>query len=224
MIFPTKQTFHYIEQLYVERGLNKNDYTNITHPFSGGDVIDDDVARFFRLLLMMKQPMHILEIGTSIGFSTVTMAKIIQTYGGKITTIELDKKTVQKAKENFVRYNVAEHIEIIQGDAKKVMHSITGLFDYIFMDVGDKSLYKELLNECVDKLTPGGILVAEDSLYGSLKQKENFKSFEFEYQEMIEVLNEFNCLVASHPHIESTLLPIGDGVTLAIKNYDKLVE
>lgn len=117
MIFPTRQIFHYIEQLYEERGLNKNDYTNITYPFSGGDVIDDDVARFFSLLLMIKRPVHILEIGTSIGFSTVIMAKIIQPYGGKITTIELDKKTVQKAKENFIRYHVAEHVEIVQGDA-----------------------------------------------------------------------------------------------------------
>ena len=212
MIQPTIQTLHYIEQLYSNNSLNKSGYTSITSPFAGGDVIDDDVARFLRLLLMIKRPQHILEIGTSIGYSTVSMAQIIKPYGGKITTIELDEEIAGTAKENFVRYGVSENIELMIGYAEEIVPALRHKFDCIFMDVGDKSLYKELANGCVEKLRTGGIFVAEDSLYGSFA---NDKSISF--SRIAKTLNEFNKVIANHPDLGSTLLPIGDGVTLAVK-------
>jgi len=214
MIFPKKQTLEYIEHLYADNELTKKNYISFSQPIEGGNVIDDDVARFFKLLLMIKRPHHILEIGTSVGYSTVTMAKIVQQYNGKITTIELDKKTAEIANSNFIKYEVSQNIELVNDYAEKVIPSFKQEFDFIFMDVGDKSLYKELFECCIAKLSPGGVFVAEDSLYGSFSgEHSNDKRF----QDLAYTLNEFNKLVAHHPDIESTLLPIGDGVTVAIK-------
>lgn len=222
MVHPTQQVLAYIEDLYAGNALNKTDYTQVTRPAAGGDVIDDDVARFFQLLLLLKRPQRILEIGTSVGYSTVAMAQVVQPLGGRITTIELDPQTAVLAQGNFLRYGVDHSIEVLVGDAEALVPTLPGSFDYIFMDVGKKSLYRDLLDWCVRKLSPGGLLVAEDSLYGAFHQEPRRGSGkDGEFADIARVLHEFNSGVARHPELESTLLPIGDGVTVAVKRYSQ---
>ena len=84
------------------------------------------------------------------------------------------------------------------------------------MDVGDKSLSRGLTAWCVQKLNPGGLLVAEDSLYGAFATKSG-RGKDRDFAEVAHVLHEFNLGIAQHPELESTLLPIGDGVTVSIK-------
>ena len=222
MILPTEKILEYIESLYSSETLNREKYTSESEPTEEGEVIDADVARLFKILLMLKRPHKILEIGTSVGYSTVTMAQIAQTYGGQITTIELDPVSADKARQNFSQYEVSNNIKIIEGDAKIVVPGLTDTFDYIFMDVGDKSLYKELTDICVDRLNPGGIFLAEDSLFGAFKYKNNYISQYPDFDGYIDSLDEFNSLISKNTKLLSTLLPIGDGVTLAIKSHDKI--
>lgn len=220
MILPTAIFLEYIESLYSGEPLNREKYTSESEPTEEGEVIDADVARLFKILLMLKRPHKILEIGTSVGYSTVTMAQIAQTYGGQITTIELDPVSVGKAQQNFIQYGVGNCIKIIEGDAKIVVPGLTDTFDYIFMDVGDKSLYKELVDICVEKLNSGGLFIAEDSLFGAFRYKNNYISRYPDFDKYIDSLDEFNSLISKHTKLTSTLLPVGDGVTLAIKKSE----
>jgi predicted O-methyltransferase YrrM len=110
---------------------------------------------------------------------------------------------------------VAELIEVKIGDAKEIIPTLKESFDLIFQDVGDKTLYPVLLNNLITLLKPGGVLLAEDSLLPvidmNLSELKNFKS------DQVESLEEFNKMIAHCPYLKSTLLPIGDGLTIGIK-------
>ncbi|MDK2968448.1 MAG: hypothetical protein PWP53_4060, partial [Lacrimispora sp.] len=104
----------YIEDLYrVTTSLQKKDFVNKTEWKDFVPVIEDDTARFLQLILQMKKPVNILEIGTSIGFSATSMALTAREYGGTITTIEFDPTAAAQAKINFIRSEVDSIIQIL---------------------------------------------------------------------------------------------------------------
>lgn len=209
----------YIESLYENRNLTKKQYTEATELKDFVPVVDDDVARMLQVLITLAKPQRILEIGTSVGFSTVSMAKAVKAYGGKITTIEFNAKVAEQAVNNFEREKVTDQIEIRIGDAHEIIPILTEEYDFIFQDVGDKELYATLFDDCVRLLKPGGLLVAEDTLFPvfDLGDMENSSDIEAEWTKMSEALAKFNKKVADCPLLESTILPIGDGFTVAVR-------
>ncbi|HMM22429.1 MAG TPA: class I SAM-dependent methyltransferase [Selenomonadales bacterium] len=215
----SEQVNDYIESLYENRKLTQKQYTEATELKDFVPVVDDDVARMLQVLITMVKPQKVLEIGTSVGFSTVSMAKAVQPYGGKITTIEFDAKVAGQAVRNFEREMVADRIEVRIGDAREIIPLLTGEYDLIFQDVGDKELYAALLDDCVGLLKPGGLLVAEDTLFPVFEPEDMGVSagFEAEWAKMRAALADFNKKIADCPLLESTLLPIGDGFTVAVK-------
>ncbi len=207
-----KKADDYIESLYANKELTQRKYMKDTKIKHFGPVVDDDVARMLQVLIMMTKPKKILEIGTSIGFSTVSMAQAIKSYGGKIVTIEIDTEMVRQAVENFKREGVDEQIEAEIGDARTIISGMNDEFDLIFQDVGDKNLYADMLEDYVRLLKPGGILLAEDTLFPAELDSESG-----EWAQMCKSLDVFNKTIVDSPRFKSTLLPIGDGLTVAVK-------
>ncbi len=203
----------YIESLYEKSKLTQKQYTEATELKDFAPVIDDDVARMLQVLITLVKPQKILEIGTSVGFSTVSMANAVKAYGGKITTIEIDPEVARQAVKNFEREGVTEQIEVRIGEARTIVSGMNEEFDLIFQDVGDKKLYGEMLEDYLRVLKPGGLLLAEDTLFPVF----DFDSALGDLTPMCESLDTFNKKIAACPQFESTLLPIGDGLTVAIK-------
>ena len=201
----------YIEDLYRGKGsIRRAKFISQTSWKDFVPVIEDDTARFLQLILQMKKPENILEIGTSIGFSATSMALAAREYGGKITTIEFNKTAAEQAKRNFDRSGVQDMIEVRQGDARKIVPGFSdGSFDLVFQDV-DNRLYPVLLKDCIRILKTGGIFIADDALFPAME-------LDSEWKDQVEPIREFNRLVAAAPELESTLLPIGDGLTIAVK-------
>lgn len=201
----------YIESLYSgKESLRRKDFVNKTGWKDFVPVVDDDAARFLQLILRMKKPENILEIGTSIGFSATSMALTAREYGGKITTIEFDRTAAEQAKINFGRSGVDDIIQIKFGDACQIVPGFSDdSFDLIFQDV-DKRLYPVLLKDCIRILKTGGILIADDALFQAMELDPKWK-------DQVEPIRDFNRLIAAAPNLESTLLPIGDGMIVAVK-------
>jgi predicted O-methyltransferase YrrM len=200
----------YISSLYTAKtDLTRKQYASATELKDFIPTVDDDVARFLRLLLHLIRARRVLEIGTSIGYSTTSMAQVIKNYQGQIVTIEYDEQVARQARLNFERAGVANYIELRLGDAREIVPKLSGEFDLVFLDV-DKQLYAPLLADCVRLLRPGGILVAEDTLFPVIE-------LEPKWHHLIAPIEEFNRLVVNQPEVESTILPIGDGVTVAVK-------
>jgi caffeoyl-CoA O-methyltransferase len=142
----------YIDALYEKRGFSKKGYIEATELQEFGTVVDDDVSRMLYVLTRLTHARRILEIGTSIGYSTVSIAKAMQGYGGKILTIEYEQHVAQRAMKHFERARVARHIEVRIGDAREIVPRIRDHFDLIFQDVGDKELYPLLFDDCCSSL------------------------------------------------------------------------
>ncbi|MHB8566385.1 MAG: O-methyltransferase [Nitrososphaerales archaeon] len=158
---------------------------------------------------------NILEIGTATGYSGIWLARGIENGSGKLTTIEMDPERQKFARSAFERAGLGEdRVEMILGDASKIVPDIAksrpSSFDIVFMDVGEKKLYSDLLDSCLGALRKGGLFIVDDTLYrgvavSSLKTKK------------AKTMRAFNKRLFSDERVEPEILPIGDGLTIAIK-------
>jgi predicted O-methyltransferase YrrM len=201
---------NYIENLYGSKTvLKKKEFVSQTGWMDFIPVVDDDAARFLQIILHLKKPQKILEIGTSLGFSTTSMALTAQHYGGSITTIEYNAEVVEQARKNFYRAGVDETIHLLQGDAIKIVADFPDAsFDMIFQDV-DKRLYPVMLSDCIRILKSGGVLIGDDALFPVM-------ALEMKWEDQVAPMQEFNTQVATSQQLESTLIPVGDGMIVAI--------
>ena len=108
-------------------------------------IIRKEMQSFLKVLLMIKRPMRILEVGAAVGFSSILMSEYMPE-GGHITTIENYDKRIPIARANFKRAGKEEQIDLIEGDALEVMHGLEGPYDLIFVDAA-KGQYIHYLPE-----------------------------------------------------------------------------
>lgn len=210
MMMNCEKATSYINALYEKRGFGKEGYIRATQLQEFGTVVDEDVSRMLYVLARLTHAQRILEIGTSIGYSTTSIAHAIKRDNGKIFTIENDQQVAQQAMRNFERVGVVQNIEVKIGDAREILPRMQEQFDLIFQDVGDKELYPLLFDDCTRLLKTGGLLLAEDTLFPIMGLGDEMAHF-------VVAIQKFNEMVAECSFLESTILPIGDGLTVAVK-------
>ena len=128
---------------------------------AGYPIADPETSDLIEILCYIKKPSEILEIGTCIGFSSLLMLSV--TPDAKITTIERNPVMIAPAKENFARFN-AKNVTLLEGDATKILPTITKKADFIFIDAA-KGQYPLFLKECVRLLNNEGVLVCDNVLF-----------------------------------------------------------
>ena len=177
-------------------------------------IIRPQVQSLLRLLLAVRKPVNILEVGTAIGFSALLMSE----YGPeecRITTIEKYEKRIPLAKENFRRAGKRDQITLLEGDALELLKELTGPYDFIFMDAA-KGQYIYFLPDILRLLAPGGLLVSDNVLQDGDILESRFavtRRNRTIHSRMREYLYELK----HHPQLETVILPVGDGVTLSVK-------
>lgn len=181
-------------------------------------VIRKETQQFLKLLLAMNCPKSILEIGTATGFSALLM-EASNPVVCHVTTIENYEKRIPIAKANFLRAGKENVIELLEGDASQVMKQLSGPYDFIFMDAA-KGQYIHFLSEALRLLRPGGVLVSDNVLQDGDIIESRFavtRRNRTIHKRMREYLYELT-------HMESlttSILPIGDGVTVSVKERNK---
>ena len=125
-------------------------------------IIRKEMQSFLKVLLRVKRPLNILEVGTAVGFSAILMSEYVPEEC-RITTIENYEKRIPIARENFKRAGKEEQITLIEGDAFEVLKTLQDSYDFIFMDAA-KGQYIAYLPEVMRVLSPGGILVSDNVL------------------------------------------------------------
>ena len=177
-------------------------------------IIRTQVQSLLKLLLAMRKPATILEVGCAIGFSALLMSE----YGPEdchITTIEKYEKRIPVARENFRRAGEGERITLLEGDAAEILQKLTGAYDMIFMDAA-KGQYIHFLPDVLRLLAPGGILLSDNVLQDGNILESRFavtRRNRTIHSRMREYLYELK----HHPQLETVILPVGDGVTLSVK-------
>ena len=176
-------------------------------------VILDDSLEYIENMLSKKSVKSILEIGTAIGYSAICFSKFL-TNDGKIDTIEIDKQRIMLAKANIDMYKLNDKINIIEGDALKVLPKLNKKYDFIFID-GPKSHYIEYLPMCLDMLNEDGVIIADNVNYkGMVKGEEKVKH---KQRTAVIRLREFIDKVKNDENLYSQLLDIGDGILVITK-------
>ncbi len=177
-------------------------------------VIRKETQRFLKLLLALKRPKRILEIGTAVGFSALLMAEY-NPVCCEITTIENYEKRIPAAKANFKAAGREAQIELMEGDAADVLPQLSGDFDFIFMDAA-KAQYIRLLPQLIRLLGEGGTLVADNVLQDGDILESRFavtRRNRTIHKRMREYLYE----VTHHKALESAVLMVGDGLAVSVK-------
>lgn len=117
-----------------------------------------------RLLRIMTQAMdakHVVELGTSTGYSGVWFGLALKATGGKLTTYEIDAGRAATARENFKQAGMEDIVTVVEGDAHEEVKKLTGTIDLIFLDA-DKEGYVDYLNTLLPLLRPGGVILAHN--------------------------------------------------------------
>ena len=176
-------------------------------------VILDDSLEYIENVLSKKSVKNILEIGTAIGYSAICFSKFL-TADGKIDTIEIDKQRIMLAKANIDMYKLNDKINIIEGDALKVLPKLNQKYDFIFID-GPKSHYIDYLPMCLNMLNDNGVIIADNVNYkGMVKGEEKVKH---KQRTAVMRLREFIYKVKHDESLNSELVDIGDGILVITK-------
>lgn len=177
-------------------------------------IIRKEMQSFLKMMLQLHQPQRILEVGTAVGFSAILMAE----YNPKpceITTIENYEKRIPIARENFKRAGKQDMIELLEGDAIQVLKTLQEPFDFIFMDAA-KGQYLNFLPDILRLLSPGGILISDNVLQDGDIVESRFavtRRNRTIHKRMREYLYE----LTHHEELVTTVLPVGDGITVSVK-------
>ena len=180
-------------------------------------IIRKEMQSFLKVLLMIKRPMRILEVGAAVGFSSIHMSEYMPE-GGHITTIENYDKRIPIARANFKRAGKEEQIDLIEGDALEVMHGLEGPYDLIFVDAA-KGQYIHYLPEVMRLLGTDGVLVSDNVLQEGDIIESRF-AVERRNRTIHSRMREYLYELKHHYQLQTSIIPLGDGVALSVKRSD----
>ena len=180
----------------------------------GVPIIRKEMGNLLKVLLLLKQPQKILEVGTAVGYSSILMSENMPE-NCRITTIENYEKRIPVAKNNFKRAGKEEVITLLEGDAMDILKELDGTYDFIFMDA-EKGQYINFLPELLRLMPAGGLLISDnvlqegdivESRYGVTRRNRTIHTR----------MREYIYTLTHAEQLETSIVPIGDGITLSVK-------
>lgn len=209
-------TFDYIEQYIKGLICEESDILREIEEFAHKNlvpIVQKETARFLEVILTIKRPAKILELGTAIGYSSILMS-MYANENSKITTIERDINMIEEAKKNIEKYGLTSKIEIKQGDCLEVLKSLKDKYDLIFMDAG-KGHYNHFLPECLRLLNKDGIIVADNVLFrGMVANDELVKRRKIT---IVKRMRSYLDIVSKDKGLITSVIPMGDGIAVTTR-------
>ena len=175
-------------------------------------IIRKEMQQFLKMLLAVKRPLRILEVGTAVGFSAILMAEYDPVHC-EITTIENYEKRIPIARENFKRAGKEKQITLLEGDATEVLKTLEEPYDFIFMDAA-KGQYIHFLPDIIRLLGEQGVLVSDNVLQDGTIIESRFvvtRRNRTIHKRMRDYLYE----LTHRDDLVTAVLPIGDGITVS---------
>jgi len=168
-------------------------------------------AQVMRMLLLLHRPKSILEVGTAIGYSTIWLAEAAPE--ARIVTMDIDEERLARARVNVAEAGCAERIEILSRDATLGLPD-SYQFDCLFIDAA-KGQYRAFLDLYLPLLRDGGLVISDNVLFRGLVATPDEATKR--QRPMIEKLLAFNTHLAEHSKLETTFIPVGDGLAVSMK-------
>jgi predicted O-methyltransferase YrrM len=166
-------------------------------------------GKFLELISKMINPENILEIGTFTGYSAICLARGLK-HGGNLFTIDLNDELKAFSQSYFEKAGVASKITQFTGRAQDIIPGLNLMFDLVFID-GDKREYIEYYNLAIEKVRPGGLIIADNVLWGGKALEKGTRD------PQARGIIEFNEMIRKQKNIEIVILPVRDGLMLIKK-------
>ncbi len=210
MHFISEELEYYVEQHCSPESdllqrLNKETYQKVLQPRMLSGHFQGKVLSMLSKLI---RPERVLELGTYTGYATLCLAEGLSP-SGELHTIDIKEELVNFQRKYFDASGYGKQIFQHVGPALEIIPTLDGPFDLVFIDA-DKENYIAYFHLILPKMKPGGIILSDNVLWSG-KVVEPFQPNDKSTQ----VLLEYNQLLASHPKLETVLLPIRDGLTVS---------
>ncbi len=175
----------------------------------GIPIVEPHEGMLLYLLVKSARAKRVLELGTATGYSGIWMLR--GTGGGTLTTYEMDPARAQRARANFAEAGFGKAAIVLEENAKDGLEKLQGRFDACFIDLlnsfKSEEITRRVLELCIERLDGGALLMADNALrQGEVIAPKNQQAKNVAY---------YNDLVAKHPRLESVVIPIRDGLSVA---------
>jgi caffeoyl-CoA O-methyltransferase len=175
----------------------------------GIPIVDTHEGQVLYLLVKLARAKTILELGTATGYSGIWLLR--GTDGGTLTTFEMDHERATRARKNFEEAGFGDRALVIEENAAEGLEKLDDRFDACFIDLlnsfRSEEITRRVVELCLERLEPGGLLMADNALrqgevvHPSSQQARNVAFY--------------NDLLAKHPRLESVVIPVRDGLSVA---------
>lgn len=169
-------------------------------------------GQFLGLLVALTGCRNALEIGSFTGYSTICIAQAMAP-GGRVIALDANESAHELARRYWTEAGLDHRIELRSGQASDLLDGLiaegrTGDFDFAFVDA-DKPGYAGYYEQCLRLVRPGGLLVFDNVFMGGAVTEG------IPARRYAEAMKTFNARLHRDPRITISMLPIGDGITLA---------
>jgi predicted O-methyltransferase YrrM len=178
----------------------------------GYPISDPEVACLLAIVAKMAQPTRIVELGTNIGYGAIVLARAAGERA-RVVTVEYRSELVEEARGYVAEAGLSDRIEVRHGMAIAELEKHADPIDLLYVDCV-KEEYPRYLELAVPKLSRNGVVIADNVLWRGQVARESPAEAE---KERAQALRRFNLALVSHPHLCGVVLPLGDGVGLAVR-------
>jgi caffeoyl-CoA O-methyltransferase len=176
-----------------------------------------DTAALLEILVEAAQPRRVVEVGVSIGVTTLRMARRLPP-GGRIVAVDADPAILDEARGHWARAGVSDRIEGVVGRGLEVLPGLAGPIDFVWIDAV-KGEYGGYLDALLPKLSPGAIVAADNLLLDGRAADRRADLGHWDAAN-IEAIRAFNARFVSEPRLRAVVLPVGDGFGLGVRRRD----
>jgi caffeoyl-CoA O-methyltransferase len=172
-------------------------------------IVEAHEGALLSLLVRLAGAKRILELGTATGYSGIWLLR--GTDGGSLTSFEVDHKRAERARANFAEAGLGKQALVLEQDAVGGLEKLAGRFDACFIDLlnsfPSEDVTRRVLDLCLQRLDAGALLMADNALgRGEVLRPKNQNARNIAY---------YNQLVSRHQRLESVVIPIRDGLSVA---------
>ena len=177
-------------------------------------IIHKEVADLLRVILKLKRPKKILELGCAIGYSSLFFADVLDG-DVEIATTERNPIMLERAQDNIKKAGMEDRIKILVGDAEETLKDLEGTFDMIFIDAA-KGHYKMFFDMLIGKLNHGGIVISDNILYKGMIASDDYVVRR--KKTIVKRMRTYLDYICDLEGISTSLIPIGDGLAISYKD------
>lgn len=177
-------------------------------------IIRPETAAFLKTMIAIVRPLRILEVGTAVGYSALLMAQAMPE-GASILTMENYAPRIDQARRNICQASMESRITLMEGDAGELLGQLSGSYDFIFMDAA-KGQYLHWLPQILRRMDEGAVLFS-DNVFQDGDIFESRFAVRRRDRTIHARMREYLYELKHRPELETSVVPVGDGVALSVK-------